>query len=197
MNIEAVTITVIKSQASKSTRLNSTVDWLTDSDFVKKLHYLEFRGVYQSPENHRFLEFLTKRRPKLEIVFEYATPAVLIRDMARVPLYRVHDSESASTSKAEADDEDAREEDDDDVDHFGLDDDLTSSDPRASERMPSRLGQQAAMNDALGRELYDFKLDEDYGGYHDMLDDDEGIDTGDMRQMMKIMRQMGAGGSGY
>jgi hypothetical protein len=62
--------------------------------------------------------------------------------------------------------------------------------------MLSRLGQQAAMSDALGRDLYDFEMDDDYGGYDDMFDSDEEVDPKDMKMMLKIMKGMG-GGSRY
>ncbi|KAI4943452.1 hypothetical protein J4E91_009362 [Alternaria rosae] len=88
-NIESVTLTVVQGQKSKRIRLNSTMDWLTDKTFVPKLRYLEFRGVYHEAFRREFLEFLTKCRPALEIVFEYDRPAVLIRDMETVPLDRV------------------------------------------------------------------------------------------------------------
>jgi hypothetical protein len=58
---------------------------------------------------------------------------------------------------------------DDDDDDFGYDDHLISKDPKANARMLSRLGQQAAMSDALGRDLYDFEMDDDYGGYDDIV----------------------------
>lgn len=88
-NIESVTLTVVQGQKSKRIRLNSTMDWLTDKTFVPKLRYLEFRGVYHEAFRREFLEFLTKCRPALEIVFEYDRPAVLIRDMETIPLDRV------------------------------------------------------------------------------------------------------------
>jgi hypothetical protein len=56
-NIEAVTIPVVTGQTSKRTQLNSTLDWLMDEDWVKKLRYLEFRGVYISVDHCGSLTF--------------------------------------------------------------------------------------------------------------------------------------------
>jgi hypothetical protein len=52
------------------------------------------------------------------------------------------------------------------------------------------------MSDALGRDLYDFEMDDDYGGYDDMFDSDEEVDPKDMKMMLKIMKAIG-GGSRY
>jgi hypothetical protein len=89
VDIEAVTITVAKGHISKRTRLGSKTDWLTDRSFVPKLRYLELRGIYFSPDHRNFLDFLTKVRSELEIIYEYDSAAVLIRDMESVPLSRV------------------------------------------------------------------------------------------------------------
>ncbi|RAR10227.1 hypothetical protein DDE83_005189 [Stemphylium lycopersici] len=203
--IEAVTISVVKGQTSKRTRLNSTLDWLMDKDFVTKLRYLEFRGVYLSPGHYNFLEFLTKRRPALELVYEYGRKAVLIRDMESVPLSHVPAVGEASTSVArqELNDEEDWEEEYGSFggmggfDEFGgyngddISESLISADPRANARMLSLLGKQAAMSNALGRDTYDFEIDEDYGGYEKY---DEGeIDPAQMRKMLGLMRQMGMG----
>jgi hypothetical protein len=67
----------------------------------------------------------------------------------------------ARTQRRRVEDGDDWEDDDDDDSAF--DDHLISSDPKANARMLSRLGQQMAMSDTLGRPLYDFEMDDDYG----------------------------------
>jgi hypothetical protein len=86
---------------------------------VMKLRYLEFRGVYIGLDYRNFLDFLTKRRPALEIVFEYNEHAVLIWDMARTPLSRVPAISESNKVKAEADEEEVE-----DDDQFGYDDEF-------------------------------------------------------------------------
>ncbi|KAF1842162.1 uncharacterized protein K460DRAFT_370150 [Cucurbitaria berberidis CBS 394.84] len=98
-NIESVTISVAKDHVSKKTRLNGFLNWLCDKDFVPKLRFLEFRGVYLRPDHRNFLDFLTKRRPALEIIYEYTGEAELIRDMASVPLSRVPQRPATSGTK--------------------------------------------------------------------------------------------------
>jgi hypothetical protein len=77
---------VAKTHISKKTRLTSFLDSLTDKEFVPSLRYFEFRDVYHSNTHRNFLDFLTKRRPQLDMVFGWGSKAELIRDMSRVSL---------------------------------------------------------------------------------------------------------------
>jgi hypothetical protein len=46
------------------------------------------------------------------------------------------------------------------------------------------------MRDALGRELYDFEMDSDYGDDYVEFDD-PGTSAKDTKRMLKLMRQIG------
>ncbi|PZD36017.1 hypothetical protein A1F97_08468 [Pyrenophora tritici-repentis] len=178
--IESVIINVVKGNTSKRTRLNSTLDWLTDkSSFVPKLRYLEFRGLYISSGGGRvrFLEFLTKCRPALEIVFEYDDGndglQALIRDMSRTPLSRVPGTgeyKKGGHSNGEA--EEAEEDWKDQFDFgYDIDEDLISN---------------------------DFEMDDDYADYDDFYDsDEEGIDPQQMRKLLAAMEAMKGGSGDY
>lgn len=88
--IQAVTITIAKNVIFNDTKIDGPIlNWLMDKDFVSSLQYLEFRGIALSHEGRRILKLLTHRRKELEIVYEYAGEAVLIRDMLTTPLARV------------------------------------------------------------------------------------------------------------
>jgi len=184
-SIQAVTMTVAKAHVTRKTRLTSFLNWLCDKEFVRGLRYLEFRGVYQSENHQRFLDFLTKVRPALEMVFEWEGRAELIRDMERVPLSRVSKNGTTVNIARENEDDWIDEDDDDSEDNH-----LISNDAKANGRLLRKLGAQSAMSDALGRDLYDFEMDSDYGDYDFDDSDDEGLDPREMKQMLKLMRQM-------
>ncbi|KAG9379722.1 hypothetical protein A1F94_010078 [Pyrenophora tritici-repentis] len=150
-----------------------------ESSFVPKLRYLEFRGLYISSGGGRvrFLEFLTKCRPALEIVFEYDDGndglQALIRDMSRTPLSRVPGTgeyKKGGHSNGEA--EEAEEDWKDQFDFgYDIDEDLISN---------------------------DFEMDDDYADYDDFYDsDEEGIDPQQMRKLLAAMEAMKGGSGDY
>jgi hypothetical protein len=96
-DIQAVTITVANGSISERTRLNMFMEWLVDRDFVPGLRYLEFRGVFQKFHLHTLLNYETKCRPAIEIMYEWDGRAVLVRDFEDTPLLHWPD-QSATTS---------------------------------------------------------------------------------------------------
>ncbi|KAF2868784.1 hypothetical protein BDV95DRAFT_123261 [Massariosphaeria phaeospora] len=195
-SIEAVTITVAKSHVSPKTRLTSFLDWLMDKEFVQNLRYLEFRGVYYSNTHRNFLDFLTKRRPALEIVFEWEGRVGLIRDMEQVPLSLGSDSnddddwEDESDESEDAESDDGESYDDGFMDDESEDDHLISDDPMENARTLHRLGGQSAMRDMLGRDLYDFEMASDYGDIDDHVEEGDGVSRRDMKNMLKLHRRL-------
>lgn len=127
-------------------------------------------------------------------MFEYDREAVLIRDMEGVPLARVPkrpnptvDTATISATGASASNSKAKAED------YDIDEFLISNDPKENARTFRRRGQQSALSEALGRDLYDFEMDSDYGEYDDITDSDEEMSPQEMREMLKLMKMMELG----
>jgi hypothetical protein len=187
--------------------LTSFLDSLTDKEFVPGLRYFEFRVVYHSNTHRNFLDFLTKRRPQLEMVFRWGSKAELIRDMSPVSLSLVpkRDVPSSGTGtskeKTETGDVNAAWSDvalgltprwaqKDDTDDDKSDWEGISKNKKKNARLIHKIGKQNAMADALGRDLYDFEMESDYDDYDLTDSDDEGLGPEETRQILRMMEMM-------
>jgi hypothetical protein len=198
---------VAKAHISKKTRLTSFLDSLTDKEFVPGSLYFELRDVYHSNTHRNFLDFLTKRRPQLEMVFGWGSNAELIRDMSSVYLSLVpkHKVPSSGTGtikeKTETGDVNAawsdvalgltpRRTQKDDTDDDKSDCEGISKNKKKNVRLLRKIGKQNVLADALGRGLYDWELEGDYDDYDLTDSDDGGLGPEKTRQILRMMDMM-------
>ncbi|KAF2651320.1 hypothetical protein K491DRAFT_761160 [Lophiostoma macrostomum CBS 122681] len=173
------------------------IQFYEDQTFLPKLSYLEFRWVALPQENTRFLDFLTKVRPQLEIVWVTALEDSFIRDAESVELAEklMSQSEYEDTDQEALDDDEdeAWEDSDDDGNRVPsrFFDPRISDDPKENARTFRKLRQQQAMREMLGRDLYDFEEDSDYGDYDLYMDSGDEIQPDSMVKLLAALDSFG------